>query len=78
VITQTGNNIGWISPRCDKVNAPSVQQCSCNSSNGNGYGGYLGGALTPNTKCHICGRYVGMDAHLCNVTITNKVSNNGS
>lgn len=22
--------------------------------------------------------YVGMDAHLCNVTITNKVSNNGS
>ena len=58
MITQTGNNIGWISPRCDKVNAPSVQQCSCNSSNGNGYGGYLGGALTPNTKCHICGRYV--------------------
>lgn len=22
-------NTGWICPRCQKVNAPSVQQCSC-------------------------------------------------
>lgn len=28
------NNTGWICPRCGKVNAPDIKQCSCS---GDGY-----------------------------------------
>lgn len=24
---------GWICPRCDKVNAPFIEQCTCKSNN---------------------------------------------
>lgn len=35
---------GWICPRCGKVNAPFVEQCTCNSSTcDNNYYYYLNG-----------------------------------
>ncbi len=72
-MTQIGNNTGWICPRCNKVNAPSVQQCSCSPSNGNGYGGYLG-RLAP--TCHMCGQFLGMGTHVCTGSFLQERMNN--
>jgi len=28
-MSKENNNIGWVCPKCDKVNAPSVLSCTC-------------------------------------------------
>lgn len=49
---------GWICPRCDRVNAPSVMTCPCSHPFPLTTSAPVGGMAATLSRCPTCGEYV--------------------
>lgn len=56
---------GWLCPRCNKVNSPTVMTCPCSFKHAEEYPRY---PATPNSTmafCYICGQQLTNHPHYC-------------